>query len=231
MIVNTLEETLGGGYSGLYGEVVTADTYRLRDVKFQPELIFDIGANVGIFTRFARSLFPKAKIISVEPNPDNCAHFRKFTDLASIVLMEYALGTGDVYHGTTACNGSGETYLSAGLGYPAASMEEAVALKAGIEHCRVPSLTLAEIASPHLTPDKKYLIKIDCEGAENTIWGDRESMDVLRKADYIAMEVHDYALTATEHPKVVAATLKALGSLKKTHHCQRDGVHFWATKK
>jgi len=232
MIVDKLEDTLGGEYSGLYGEVVTEDTYRLRQLKFQPDLIFDIGANVGIFTRYARELFPKAKIVAVEPNPENCIHFRKFTQLSNIFLMEYALGSGGiVYHGTTARNGSGETYLSAGLGYPADSMEVAVETQQGLEHARVPALTLAEIVEPHWARASRRLLKIDCEGAENTIWGDGASMDILRAADYVTMEVHDYALTGAEHPKVVAATLKALGSLEKTHNCQRDGVHFWATKK
>lgn len=232
MIVDTLEQTLNGGYGGLYGEVVTEDTYRLKQVRFQPDIVFDIGANVGIFTRYARALFPKAKIVAVEPNPENCAHFRKFTDRNNIWLMEYALGKGELFHGTTARNGSGETYLSAGLGYPLEDMIEAVNRRdLGLESSTVPAMTLEEIVASRWRKGEKMLLKIDCEGAENTIWGDRKSMDILRQADYLAMEVHDYALNGTEHKKVVEATFKALASLEKTHQCERDGVHFWATKK
>ena len=65
-----LEESLNGGYKGLYGEVVDRDEYHLRDLadvvsindpkfihdpghprgfNFIPDVVIDLGANVGVF--------------------------------------------------------------------------------------------------------------------------------------------------------------------------------------
>ena len=55
----------------VFGEVCIGDCYALRRLAFAPEVIFDIGANVGAFTSYARFMFPHAKIISVEPDPRN----------------------------------------------------------------------------------------------------------------------------------------------------------------
>lgn len=228
-----LECSLNGGYKGLYGEVVTEDCYRLKQLSFVPDYIFDIGANVGIFTRYAKGLFPNARIVAVEPHAENCAVFRQHTPEQDALLMEYALGYGPIFHGTTACNGSGETYLSAGLGYPEGKMVKALLEGRGLEASDVPALTLYEIVSSRTVLDKKIVIKIDCEGAENTIWNDSDSMKILHRADYIAMELHNYALDGQESPKVIAATKRALRSLERTHICnyELNGVHFWATRK
>ena len=74
-----LENTLNGGYNGLYGEVVTEDCYRLKTLGFVPDVIFDLGANIGVFTRYARDMFNNAKIISVEPNLDNFENLKTFS--------------------------------------------------------------------------------------------------------------------------------------------------------
>lgn len=231
MIQSKLENTLNGGYAGLYGEVVTEDTYRLRSVQFTPELVVDIGANVGVFSRYARTLFPAAKIIAVEPDPLNAIHFRKFTQDPGITLMEYALGSGQIFHGTTAANGAHETYLSAGLGYPEEMMSKLASAHRGLVPSNVPSLRLTEILNRCWKPGMKTVLKIDCEGAENCIWEHQPSVALLREMDYLAIEVHTYALTGVERPEVLKATKAALDSLKPSHHCEKDGVYFWATKK
>lgn len=229
----TIEEAMAGPYGGLYGEVVTGDTYRIRSLKFKPDLVFDIGANIGIFSRYIRNRFPEARIIAMEPDPNNCDMLRRFTDDQNMILLERALGSGSaLYHGLTAVNGSGETYLSSGLGYPSEEMAKLAKARNGMEESFIPTITLGQLLSFYYRDGEKALIKIDCEGAENSIWMDRESMDYLRRIDYIAMELHDYALTGGPvHDTVVSVTNAALGSLERTHDCKREGVHFWATKK
>ncbi len=226
-----LREFLKGPFGGLYGEVVTEDCYRLKSVKFQPAVIFDIGANVGFFSRFARTLFPKALILSLEPDPQNCNHFRDFTTDTNIVLIEKALGKGHIFHGTTAVNGSGETYLSAGLGYPESDLNGAAASGNGLEFSGVGSVTLGELAHGVLNPGDSLLVKIDCEGAENTIWDDPASMAVLKRADYICAELHFYAMNASGSKEVRERTLQALDELSATHNGELNHVHYWAVKK
>lgn len=228
----TLEEILAGDYGGLYGEVVVADTYRLRQVEFQPDIIFDIGANIGIFSRYARELFPKALVIAVEPNPGNCNLFRRFAPPDRLILVQMALGRGTIFHGLTARNGSGETYLSAGLGYPYMDMVAAVRSNQGLVFSDVPPIELHQlIYGGYWRPGMKTLVKIDCEGAENSIWESPLSMLALKKVDYLAMEIHDYALNGNELSMVKEKTQQALQEFESTHYCERKGVHFWATKK
>lgn len=226
-----LEDSLNGGYPGLYGEVVTCDTYRIRQLDFVPDLVFDIGANVGVFTRFARELFPSCRVISLEPHPANCAVFRQFTNDPQVTLIEKALGRGKLYHTLTAVNGSGENYLSAGLGYPAHLLDQQVAQRADMEFSGVETIRLHELISAYWDGKSKTLLKIDCEGAENTLWGDPLEMGTMYRMDYVCMEVHTYALTAAELPRVRAVEQQALDSFQHTHTCTRDGVHFWARKK
>lgn len=229
-----LEDSLNGGYPGLFSEVVTNDTYRLRTLDFEPCLVFDIGANVGIFTRHARALWREAKIVSVEPDPENCAILQAYTvfdPCSGSVLLQRALGKGQIYHGTTARNGSGETYLSAGLGYPRDDMETACLTRQGLELSDVMPISLPQLYAKHWDLGMRTVLKIDCEGAENCLWEDAPSMEMMHMTDYICMEIHAYALHGGELlDKVRAVTAKGLKQLEATHTCERDGVHFYARR-
>src|SRR5271154_1216058 len=99
-IVERIEDTLNGGYGGLYGEVVTHDCYRLKKLPFIPEIIYDMGSNVGCFSLFAKSLFPNAKIIAVEPDDENYSHYLRFvaTKYKDVLIIHRAIGApGQVY--------------------------------------------------------------------------------------------------------------------------------------
>lgn len=225
-LCDTLPETLNGKWPGLYGEVVTSDCYRLRQLKFTPDLVLDIGANVGTFARFARELWPQAIIHCVEPDKLNAAHFLKFTDDPNTFLHHAALGSGTIYRGTTAANGSGATYLSEAVGYP----KERLKNSPDLVYCPIPYLMLDQFRA-HVQLGMETLVKIDCEGAENCIWTHEPSMEFLRSFDYIAMEVHFYAATGIEYPEMELVTNMALQSFELTHDCQLERPHFWATKK
>lgn len=226
-----LEETLNGGYGGLYGEVVTEDCYRLKQLKFIPDIIFDFGANVGIFTAFARSLFPEALIISVEPHKENFEILEKFTEKidGKTVLLNKAIGKGDMWRATTASNGSGEVYLSEGLGYLKDELVKTNGV--GIERTNVESVMPSDLIREYLINGMKSVLKLDIEGGENIIWGDKSSMDALKEIDYIAGEVHFYSLTVDGLPEVRKKTEQALNSLKRTHVLEVDNVNFWAINK
>lgn len=44
-----------------------------------PEIVIDAGANIGLFTVMIKNKFPNAKVISVEPDPDNFKLLQKNT--------------------------------------------------------------------------------------------------------------------------------------------------------
>jgi len=244
-----LEHSLGlnGEYSGLYGEVVDSDIYYLRDVKdivsindpnyvhvhgharafgFIPDTILDLGANVGIFSRYARSLFPDALIIAVEPNGWNCSVFKEFTQDDRIILIEKAIGAGQMYYGKGA-NGAMEVYLSEGLGFNELAFQRLN--EAG-------TVVKSNIDSIMLTDLKKYcngkvILKLDIEGNETIIFNDKPSMDLIKTFDYICIELHFFAYSGQELDTVKAKTESVLNELKETHNTRLDNIYFYATKK
>jgi hypothetical protein len=163
-----IEDTLNGGYAGLYGEVVTQDCYRLKTLDFVPEIILDLGANVGVFHNYARKLFPEATIICVEPDFDNFSNLVAFSKHDKSMFFPFGIGPHILKRVGIGINGAHEIYLKEGDG------REVVGIQ----------------LSYFSYPDKKVLIKIDIEGAEKYIFEHKESVEVMKDADYIAMELH-----------------------------------------
>lgn len=240
-----LEQTLNGGYAGLYGEVVTSDMYHMKDVAdivsindptyvhvkghprgfdFIPNVIFDLGANIGIFSRYARELFPEALIVAVEPDPANCAIFKQFTSDPKIILIEKAIGKGKMVRAGQAANGAMEVYLSLGLGYSAADLKK-------YESTAIESIMLPDLKQ-YVKEGDKVLCKLDIEGNETVIFNNKASMDFLKTFDYIAIELHYYASDNKKRSKVRSLTKQVLKELGKTHKTSTDhNVYFYATKK
>lgn len=244
-----LDQSLGmsGEYNSLYGEIVTYDIYNLRDVEnivscndpnyvhwrghsgigFVPDIVLDLGANVGIFSRYARSLWPDAKIIAVEPNEVNQSVFEEHTNDKNIILLKNAIGFGQMYHCNGAINGAHEVYLSKGLGYNQLAFDELNRL----------GVTTTSNTNPIMLTDlKKYchgkvLLKLDIEGNETVIFNDKPSMDLMKTFEYICMELHYFASDGSQLDGVKAKTAEALEGLKETHNTRFGNIYFYATKK
>lgn len=214
-----LEDSLNGGYKGLYGEVITHDCYRLRQLNFVPDTVFDLGGNVGVFARFAQSLWPLAQIISVEPDPGNIAVYEEHTK--GTTLIKKAIGRGELYHNLGAVNGSGEVYISKGLGYP----------NGGDERSTIATVMPSELIKEYLKPGMKSLLKMDIEGAESAIWGHKPTMAALKKIDYLAFELHYYSATHEGIKEVTEKTNRAIEELRKTHDVVHERIYLWARKK
>ena len=227
-----IEDTLNGGYNGLWGEVVQEDIYKIRDLKtgslqenthdrafdFTPDIIFDLGANIGVFTRYARELYPKALIVAVEPDPENIKVFKEFTQ-DKTVLIEKGIGSGDLFHYKGA-NGSGEVYLSKNSAY-----KKHTGVKVEIQ-----SIKLTELKK-YIKKGMKVLCKVDIEGNETSIFDDPESMKFLLSFDYVTMELHYFSPTHLGVKDVKLSTRKALKKFEATHDTFYDHPMFYATKK
>lgn len=231
MEVNTLKETLEGGYQGVYGEVVLADCYRLAQLDFFPDIIFDLGANVGVFSRYARSLFPKARIIAVEPHEENILHFKKFTQDKNTILVEAAIGNdAPIWHYLNSGNGSMQCYISEGLGYPSEGM--AVLMESQtVEKVRCTTVTVETLINSYWKPGMQSIMKIDIEGGENSIFMDDNSVKMIAAMDYVAAEIHFYALNGEEHYKVTKKIIEFVERMEETHVCELTGNAFFATKR
>ena len=222
-----LEDSLNGCYNGLYGEVVTMDSYRLKSIDCPIDIVLDCGGNVGIFARFAREVFPNAFIVSVEPNPDNQVVFEKFTNDKNIHLIKKAIGRGKTWRKTDATNGANEEYLS---------LSDHISEKDMVNNSRaelsdVELIMPDQLISDWAKPDDNILIKIDIEGNENTIWEHEDSLEAIALADYIVAEIHPHAFTGIEKEKAKQNLMHAIEFLKKTHDVEYEHIYIYATKK
>jgi len=242
----SLEHSLGNNneYKGLYGEVVDKDIYKVRHVadivsindptyvhekghagiNFVPDVVIDLGANIGVFSRYARSLWPNALIVSVEPDPNNIAVFKEHTKDDMIILIEAAIGNGPIYYGNKGANGTMEVYLSEGLGYTNKFLET--------EWRKVP------IKSVMLTDLKKYIkkgdkvvMKMDIEGNETVLFNSPEDVALMKSFDYLAMELHTYAQDGALVNVVRDKTDEVLESFKTTHEIVIEHIFAYITKR
>lgn len=213
--------------SGLRGEVQGVDIYGIRGLYFVPDVVFDFGANVGIFAEHARATFPKAEIICVEPNPQNFAELsiRMHGD-ANVRLINKAIGNGDVFHYLGAANGAMECYITTGVGYPKGSLQDGDGVEKSSIEAILPSWLISEYGA-----GKSFIVKMDIEGGEGAVFADPTSMKALAKADYLALEVHRYAANGQHIDSMNEATTKALASFHKTHDCDQKHVIFTATRR
>lgn len=226
-MIESIDQALNGGYKGLHWEVTEDDTYRLKSLPFIPDLFIDFGANIGVTSRFVRELFPDCKIVSVEPDSSNCEIFRQFTNDENIILIEKAIGIGNIWKSEGAANGSGESYISSGLGYPLSEdTEYNKILKTDIQ-----SIMPYEVISEYVKEGMKVAVKIDVEGAENMIFTHEPSMQLLLDMDYVTIEIHHHALTGKEIGAVRQVTFESLARFIPTHNCELINKMFYATKK
>jgi FkbM family methyltransferase len=224
---NTWQETLKGGFGGLFGEVVTEDVYCLRKLTWTPDIIFDLGGNVGIFSHFCRQLWPNVLIIAVEPDIENYEHFKKFVKDDNMILINAAIGSGNIYRVQGAINGAHEVYLSNATGFS----EEGLKSDERMLKTETKSITVAELVEKYLKPSQRSIMKIDIEGNENSIWEHEPSMEAIKKMDYMTLEIHRIALNGKDTPNVNELTDKALDSFEDTHYTRQEHVIFFAYSK
>lgn len=164
-----------------------------------PEVILDIGANIGITARYLAHRFPKARVVCFEPVAENFAVLRKNTACCSrIEAHQFGLGSADldidlvVPTGSDRNKGGFSLHAAAGDG-PRARVR-----------IRNATAALAELGI-----GKVDLIKIDTEGAEFDILTALPA-DLVRNCRWIYGEVHSEGLDEN-------TSFKVLHFLSQTH--------------
>ena len=143
-----------------------------------------------------------------------------------MVFINKALAITRVFKQPGALNGAHESYFSNQLGFNQEYLNSNVP-----EATQITSIMIDELMYKY--GRAKTIMKIDCEGAENIIWGHERSMTELKKVDYLVMELH-WAMAKYDHDtmkRVVKPTVTALLELSHTHHCTFEGDYFFAIKK
>jgi FkbM family methyltransferase len=120
--------------------------------------IIDVGANVGIFTLRAKQLWPKAKIISIEPEPAN------FSRLSDLVAQNSLSDAHTLQIGVGAECGCAELHLG-GRNIAGHSMYKTAG---STETISIPIKTIGGILEEH-NMEGRVMMKIDCEGCEHLL--------------------------------------------------------------
>lgn len=145
------------------------------------ESVLDLGANVGIATRYFLAQEPTARVLAVEPSLENCAVFRKNMEIAAaedrVRLWECAIGSAERM-GYLHSNIAGR-FDSFRVGFsssgPNSRDDRPVAIR--------------EMASAVRVLSEPVLVKMDIEGSEDEILGCRNNW--IDKVDYMMVEFHN----------------------------------------
>ena len=144
------------------------------------KVIFDIGANIGIFARLCSTSQPKAKIVCVEPEDKNYTVLLKnVSDIQNIRAIKGALWNKNI----------DINLLARETGEWGFCVSEANCTKSEEIVKAFDMVSLMEN-----TGTKKIdILKIDVEGAEKTIF-DETAEDWIEKVDVLIIELHDYII-------------------------------------
>jgi FkbM family methyltransferase len=147
----------------------------------EPNVILDIGSNIGASILFFHELFPSAKILGFEPHPETFRILQSnVSAIPSVSVFNYALGSAD-----------------ARISVPFEGMDfSAFTTKIGSRMLPDASATTdcemkhAGSALRDLGISTVDLIKIDCEGAEYDILRTLPE-EMLKRCKWIVGEIHD----------------------------------------
>jgi FkbM family methyltransferase len=150
------------GHTCVLGEFfVPPVACELSLVEFDPPVIIDCGAHIGLFTLLARRRFPAAAITAFEPNPDNVPWLQenlRMNHVSGVDLVQAAVST---HPGRAAFRFTTGQSESGRLVEPGS---EPVGTNAGTDVILVDLTELVNrLAAPSL------LLKLDIEGAEERL--------------------------------------------------------------
>lgn len=136
-------------------------------------IVVDAGANIGASALEFDRLFPRAQIVSIEPDPNNCAILRKnLGHRPNHVILEAAIGS---EAGFVSLSGNDLGWAvqteRADRGVPIVTVDDAFAASGG---------------------DDPLLVKIDIEGFEQDLFA--RNLDWIKKPYAIYVEPHDWML-------------------------------------
>ncbi len=167
--------------------------YYLPD-RLQPEVILDIGSNIGTSILFFREKFPAAKIYGFEPHPDTFRILEKnVAGLPAIEVFNYALGASNA-EVAVPFDGADFSRFTLAKDVGGDWSGPLSPTKCQVKHAGevVTNLGLTRID----------LLKIDCEGAEYDVLT-ALPFDLVRQCKWIVGEMHDasaFALLALLAP-------------------------------
>ncbi len=149
--------------------------YSLPMKDFSPRFILDCGGNIGMSAVFFANIYPEAKIISLEPDPNNFKLLKLNTSpYPNVECRHCALWDKETNVEVFGIN-------------PAAFRTYEVD---DDEPNAIRTTTVAKLLAESGF-DEIDLLKVDIEGAEKEVFGANDVHDWLSKVKVIAIELHD----------------------------------------
>jgi FkbM family methyltransferase len=157
--------------------------FRMQEYKsrfpIEPKVIMDVGANIGMATLYYSQLYPKAKIIAIEPESSNYKMLVKnCSNLMNVTLIEGALWSAERPLVIQDPSAEKWMYTVAEVRSPSAS---------GLQEVR--AVTVPGIMKS-LGVDHIDILKIDIEGAEYELFNNG-AQTWLGAVGQIVIELHD----------------------------------------
>jgi len=160
-------------------EIFQQDEYAcVRETVKEARWIVDLGANVGYSLRYWHTLFPKARLIAMEPEPGNCL-------ICSRNIMSAGLeGQVKLLQAAAGASRSRMRLLDVGRGEWAyrTEVDDASGGRS------VDALPLAETLADHAKGQIIDLLKCDIEGAEKELFADCHAW--IGQVEAIVIELH-----------------------------------------
>lgn len=155
------------GASSCYAEVVIEDCYGIFGYakRANPQVIVDVGANLGVFSKLCSLLFPQADIYAYEPNPSALEWLEQNAVGTRIQVMASAVGqTSGMVKLDTSCDSTiGQISENGNL--------------------PVQCVAAASVAAGRQID----LLKMDCEGSE---WSILQDLTLLGRTTACCLEYH-----------------------------------------
>ena len=144
----------------------------------EPALILDLGANIGCTIAHFASLYPNARVVGVELDPDNASLCRRNIETwrERCTLVEGAVWAED-----------GEVQYAKHSGHEDAFF--ATAAVAGSDSCTQKAISINSLIAQHCPPDQPIdYVKMDIEGAEKDVL--KRNTEWAARVHSIKVEVH-----------------------------------------
>ena len=161
-----------------FNQVFITEEYKpLRTIP-DPLVIVDCGANVGFASRYFLQAFPHARIIAIEPEPDNIEICR--------LNLEPFRDRSVVIHAAV-----WDEVLKVALSLPSDQREWSTQVRLAVEG-ELPTIQAIDLASllREQGLDKVDILKIDIEGSELRLFRDGASRLWLGLVGNLAIELH-----------------------------------------
>lgn len=172
----------------LVNEVINGDCYKLKQFKLKdnPNII-DIGANIGVFSKYAAETYPDSKIFSFELMQSNYEEAKErlsefdYVSLTNKGVVGDSTPYGIFEHESN--QGGHKIIYDDSNDYCNKNIFSAEFKKQDVNYIRFNEI-LDQIG------EKIDLLKLDCEGGEYDIIFQCERLELFNRIDTIVMEAH-----------------------------------------